>query len=303
MVQKNQNDTAFLQEDEIDLKELFLTIRKYLKKIIFFIIIILIITLIYVLTLPNIYKSEIILSPLGDNSKQVGGSLSSLAALAGVNLNSKSSGIDPFIMMETTLKDYDFNKKLIEKYNLYEKIENPKNEVFLFGFDFSDNEKEEELSKEEHIYNTIEKIRNILSISQDKKTNLISLSATFSDRFFAKKLVDIYLKEIISYVKINDMKDLNNQITFYKNELNNVKDVALKEQLSKSLSSLLQKRVFSKANEYYFVSKLTDSRVSYIKEKTKPKRALILIVSFITSFILAIFFVFFLEFIKNEKKL
>jgi capsular polysaccharide biosynthesis protein len=63
----------------------------------------------------------------------------------------------------------------------------------------------------------------------------------------------------------------------------------------------MQKRVFSLANDYYFVSKLTDSRVAYIKEKTNPKRALILTVSFVTSIILGIFMAFFLEFIRSNR--
>ncbi len=296
-------ETNLIEEDEIDLRELFVTIKKHIKKIFLFVFLVVSLTLFYVITLPNIYKSDVVLSPQGDSTKSIGGGLSSLAALAGVNLNSKSSGIDPFTMMQTTLGNYEFNKYMIEKYDLYEKIKNPKNLVYPFGLDiFSEDKREKNLSQEEKVFRTSKELKDIISISQDKKTNLITLSANSPDRFFAKELVDIYLKEIISYVKKNDMKDLDEQIRFYKSELNSVKDVALKEQLSKSLSSLLQKRVFSKANEYYFVSKLTNSRVAYIKEKVKPKRALILVVSFVTSFILAIFLVFFLEFIRNEKK-
>ncbi len=33
-----------------------------------------------------------------------------MAALAGVNIGSKGGGVNPFIIMETTLKNYDFNK-------------------------------------------------------------------------------------------------------------------------------------------------------------------------------------------------
>jgi uncharacterized protein involved in exopolysaccharide biosynthesis len=98
------------------------------------------------------------------------------------------------------------------------------------------------------------------------------------------------------------MKEIEKQITYYQKELSSTYDVSLKEQLSKSISSLMQKRVFSQANDYYFVSKLVDSRVAYIKEKTKPKRALILVVSLVTSIILGIFMVFFYEFIKGNKK-
>ena len=106
---------------------------------------------------------------------------------------------------------------------------------------------------------------------------------------------------MIEKIKFQDMKEIDKQIEYYNKELSSTYDVSLKEQLSKSLSVLMQKRVFSLANDYYFVSKLTDSRVAYIKEKTKPKRALILVVSMVTSLIFGIFMAFFLEFIRNNK--
>ena len=106
---------------------------------------------------------------------------------------------------------------------------------------------------------------------------------------------------MIEKIKLQDMKEIDKQIEYYTKELSNTYDVSLKEQVSKSLSALMQKRVFSLANDYYFVSKVTDSRVSYIKEKTKPKRALILVVSMVTSIILGIFMAFFLEFIRSSK--
>jgi len=137
-------------------------------------------------------------------------------------------------------------------------------------------------------------------LSQDKKSSLITLSATFYDRTFSKELVDIYLKEMIKKIKDTDMKEIKKQIYYYKKELSSTSDVSLKEQLSKSISALMQKEVFSNANEYYFVKEIVGSKVAYIKDKAKPKRALILVVAFITSFILAVFGVFFYEFIKNS---
>ena len=106
----------YIEEDEIDLKELFNTILKYKYKIAIFSFIVTIFTLCYVLSLPNSYKSEIILAPQGDD-KSSGGGLASLASLAGASLGG-SSGKDPFTMMQTTLKDYEFNKYIIKKYNL-----------------------------------------------------------------------------------------------------------------------------------------------------------------------------------------
>jgi len=296
------NNTQVLEEDEIDLKELFKTIWKYRYKIALFTFGVVLATLVYVLSIPNSYKSEVVLVPQGEDKAMAGG-LASLASLAGVNIGG-GSGKDPFTMMETTLlKDYEFNKTIIEKYNLIEKIQNPQNLVFALGFDgfyFSSDTKEIK-NLDEAIYSVNQKLNKILSISEDKKTGLITLKAEFTDRFFAKELVDIYLKEMIEKIKYQDMKEIDKQIEYYTKELSATYDVSLKEQLSKSLSALMQKRVFSLANDYYFVSKITDSRVAYIKEKTKPKRALILVVSAVTSLILGIFMAFFWEFIRSNK--
>lgn len=290
----------YIEEDEIDLKELFNTILKYKYKIAAFSFMVVLATLCYVLSIPNSYKSEVILAPQSDG-KSSGGGLASLASLAGVSIGGSDSK-DPFTMMDTTLKDYEFNKYIIKKYNLVEKFENPQNLVFALGFDgfYSKSEKNES-NEEEKIYNINQKLSKTLSISSDKTSSLITLSAEHIDRFFAKELVDIYLEELINKIKLQDMKEIDKQIEYYNKELNNTYDVSLKEQLSKSLSALMQKRVFSLANDYYFVSKITDSRVAYIKEKTKPKRALILVVSMVTSLILGIFMAFFLEFIKSNK--
>jgi len=295
-----------VDEDEIDLKELFIALMGYKYKIALLVIFITSCTFVYVLSIPNSYKSSVILSPQNEQTN-ISGGLSSLASLAGVNLGSGGSS-DPSVMMTTLLKDYNFNEMLIKKYNLTEKIENQENLVFALSIDFiykffnSNEKKKDERSYEEKIFNTINKLRDTLSISSDKDTNLITLSAELNDRVLAKDIVDIYLEEIIQKIKMQDMKEIDKQIKYYNKELSSTFDVSLKEQLSKSLSALMQKRVFSQANDYYLVSKIVDSRVAYIKEKTKPKRALILIVSFVSSIILGIFLAFFIEFIKREPK-
>lgn len=293
------------KQDEIDLRELFNTILKYKYKILLFVFVIIAITFVYVLSIPNSYKSSVVLSPQSEQKSH--GDFSSLASLAGVSLGGGSSN-DPAVMMQTVLGDYSFNKMMVEKYKLTSKLENQENLVFAFGLDTIYNlfnskvENAQDIrSKEEKIYLTIKALKGVLSISSDKKSGLITLSAELQDRYLAKELVDIYLKEIVDKVKTSDMKEIDEQIKYYNKELSSTYDVSLKEQLSKSLSGLYQKKVFSQANDYYFVSKVVDSRVSYIKEKSKPKRAVILVVSFVTSFIFGIFLVFFYEFIRSEK--
>jgi len=298
-------DTQYDNGDKINLIEIFYIILKHKFKIMFFSFVFVVLTFIHVLSIPNLYKSFVVLSPQ-NSGENISGGLSSLASFAGVNISTTNSR-DPFVLMKTILKDYNFNKYIIEKYNLIAKLENQQNFVFMLGIDsvynfFNSKNEEEYTNLENKIYNNVNLLRGIMNITIDKKSSIITLSAELNDRVLAKELVDIYLEEIISKIKAQDMKEIDEQIKYYNKVLFSTYDVSLKEELSKSLSGLYQKKVFSQSNDYYFVSKIIDSRVSHIKEKIKPQRSFFLIVSFIISIVLGILFVFFLEFIRSDKK-
>ncbi len=285
-----------IQEDEIDLRELFTTIVKYKKFIAIFVLIVTFLSFLYVLSMPNSYKSQVILMPQKQD-KKLGGGLSSLAALAGVNLDA-TDGQSPYVFMDTMLKNVKFNEYMVKKYSLNKLLGENKNLVFALGLDLSFLHNS---SVEDDVFVVAQNIKEIISLDEDKKSGFITLSVELHDRFLAKKLVDIYLSELTRKAKTDQMKDIDAQIKYYKKELENSYDVSLKEELSKSLSALMQKKVFSLANEYYFVSKVSDSYVANIKEKSKPKRALILVVGFVTSLILSMFIVFLIDFIKTSK--
>jgi uncharacterized protein involved in exopolysaccharide biosynthesis len=76
----------------------------------------------------------------------------------------------------------------------------------------------------------------------------------------------------------------------------------LRQNLSQMISQILQEKVMMKSKKYYQCDLLTEPKPAYIKDKTKPKRGLILVVAFITSVILGIFIVFFRNFLKNEQE-
>jgi uncharacterized protein involved in exopolysaccharide biosynthesis len=298
----------YIEEDEIDLKELFSTIWGNKFTIAIFSLLITSFALLYALKKPNLYTSSTVLI-LKENSKpSIGGGAAALAAMAGVNLGGSGGGIDIANLFKNLLSDYSFHKKIIEKYNLINtlKLESiEKNFVFVAGkkevydfFKFSPKDKEDE---EERIFTIYKQLKNILTISTDKESSAITLSAKFEDRYVAKKLINIYLKEMSDYIKKLDLKEIDEQVKYYKSELYEAKSLDLKSNINELLSALVKKKVLSQAGEFYMVKQLTKPQVPYIKDKVGPKRALIIIVAFITSIILGIFFVFFKEFLKTEK--
>ncbi|MBD3840924.1 MAG: hypothetical protein IE909_03390 [Campylobacterales bacterium] len=298
----------YLQEDEIDLKELFGTIWKNKFKIAFFSFVVTSLTVAYTLSIPNSYTSSTTLVPQASAKPSLGG-LGALAGMAGIDLGGGKE-VDAATSLQTILDDQSFQYMMIEKYNLSEKLEYKKeNLVFALGYTglydllHKDGEKKEEKSQEETNYDTFKSLQEIVSISSDKKSGMITLSAVSEDRIFSKELVEIYLKELTTHLRKLEMQDVQKQIDYYKKELDETVDLSIKEQLSQLISGLVQKKVLSLANPLYNVKQFTKPQIAFVKDKTKPKRGLIVVVSFVTSIILGIFGVFFMNFLRGEEKL
>jgi len=306
-MQDTNSNNNYTEEDEIDLRELFATIWGNKYKIIIFTFIVISLTLTYALKLPNSYKSSVILAPQEQSKGASLGGLSALAGMAGINLG--GSSMDAYNSMNTIINNNAFEEMIIKKYNLDKKLTPEymdKNLVFALGYrgiyDMFSSKAKNDKSKDEIIFDTIKKLKKIVSLSSDKKSGAITLSTELPDRFLAEELLKIYLNETTTYLRKLDMQDISKKLKYYKNELSSISDIELRTQISQLISSLIQKKVLSSASEYYNVRLMTKPYIPFIKDKSKPKRALILIVAFITSIILGVFGVFFLEFLQNEKR-
>jgi uncharacterized protein involved in exopolysaccharide biosynthesis len=283
-------------EDEIDLKELFQTIWKNKWKIIFLSVLVTTIVLFKMIRTPNVYQSSIVLVPEEKGSSM--GQLGALAGFAGVNVG--GGAVSVFTKISTILKDKIFLDNMIRKYKLIEKLENPQNLVFAFGLDFKKDVKENKLSEEERFYLATKQLSKSISIVGDATSSLITISVSSTDRFFAKELVDILLLESTRKLRELDMKDINSRIEYYEQELRSIDNIELQKSITKIISSLIEKRVLSNANENYLLNKITESRVPFIKDKTKPKRGMLVVLAFIGSMILGVVGALFLEFLRTK---
>ena len=304
--------THYIEEDEIDLRELWQTILKGKKIIAMITVSIVVLTLIYALKLPNVYKSESILIPTAQEGGSSLGGLGGLAAMAGVSIGGGGS-MTPDVAFNTLLNDYEFmkafvvNNKIVEHY----KDENvDKNYVFALGFrgvyDFFKSspsaEEDVEADVENDIFNTVKMIKGNFSISSDKKTALITVSYSDSDRTYPPFIINAFLRDASKYLVENNLRIIDNKLNYFSKEMRSVESFELRQSLSSMISSIVQEKVMMKSKVYYQCDVLTTPSVSYIRDKTKPKRGLIMVVSFITSIILGIFLVFFLEFLRGNKE-
>jgi len=304
---QHNSEHNYIEEDEIDLKELFSTIWNNKFKIIFFTFIITSLTIVYTLSIPNSYKSSTSLVPQTQAKPSLGG-LGALAGMAGIDLGG-GGNLDAVTSFNTIFNDFSFQKKIIQQYNLTQRlIPNEENLVFALGYNgiykmlHKDNQDIKIKAEDEIIFDTYKELLTMISISSDKKSGIINLSVESTDRFLAKELVDIYLVELTTQLRKIEMQNVEDQLEYYNQELDKTDDLSMKDQLSQLASGLVQKKVLSRANKLYNVNQITKAQVAYIKDKSKPKRGLIVIVAFITSIILGIFMVFFIEFLSKKEE-
>jgi uncharacterized protein involved in exopolysaccharide biosynthesis len=312
---QSYNQLAYrVEEDEIDLKELAKTIGRYKWSILFFAFFVTSIAVLFALSKPNEYESKTLLMPQENAKPRVGGGLAALAGMSGVDIGGGGTP-GPEESFNALLSNYDFMKTFIEKYEIHTKLvseESAKNYKFALGYDGiyqfikgdgnSKGKDDENISEDEIVFDTFKNISQTITIASDKESGIITMSAQHNDPYIAKFLVESFLSYASAHLKSKDMKDNDKQIAYYNEAMRNTSDIALKVKLAELASALIEKKVLSDANEFYNVKQFTKPQIAYIKDKVGPKRALIVVVAFVTSLILGIFGVFFIEFLRGNKE-
>tara|TARA_B100000674_G_C37964916_1_gene974072 strand:- start:573 stop:1769 length:1197 start_codon:yes stop_codon:yes gene_type:complete len=203
-------------EDEIDIRVFFLRLWDARKIIVFFTFLVSLLTVIVVISIPNIYVAKAIFLPPKSANSGMSAMLSQLSAipfLAGVGVDSDSVA-DPLEVLQAHLKKKENLWKVIKKFNLvsYYKIDS--------GLQID----------VENIY------CEALSISKDKKSGLVNISFEDERPELARDIVN-YNLELLSEISKTTVITENQK-----------KKVFLEERLMKAESDL--KKIEEKIKEY-----------------------------------------------------
>ncbi|GAB1536507.1 Wzz/FepE/Etk N-terminal domain-containing protein [Geovibrio sp. ADMFC3] len=273
-------------DDEIDLIELAAIIWKRKLYIIGFVFVVSVITVIYTLSLDNIYESKAVLKPTAQTSTQNSlGGLSSLAGFAGININ---SGGSVYADMNVIISNKEFLADFIKKNDLTSKL--LKEPEIAETSEFKANEK----------FNLFKLIYNDLKLTEDKNTQYITFSYSNPNSTLAKEVLTLLLNDISDILRAKQLENLDKRIENYKLEIDRAADLTLKAKLSEMVASLIQSKVLANADEYYGFSIISEPLVADPMDKVGPHRSRICIVAFVSSFMLAVFGVLVINFITNN---
>ncbi len=300
-----------MEEDEIDLLELWNTIWKGKWFIMgFTLLCTLIAVYVTLFVLPVVYKSDVVLQPT-ETSSQSG--LSALAANLPISIplggtEGKNANIVSFLNSRT------IRQRLIEKYDLLPK---------LFS-DIWDKENKKWLIDDPENKPTVlkgiqEKFKGIYQVNKDKKNELITISWMDKDPEFTKLMLDRTVKEVRYFLENEYESDAKRERVFVEKQLDKAEkelEYWEKQVPSDQLTlSKIQRERFASQTVYTELRKQLElSKISEVKEivnfkvldqpfvpevRFKPKRTQICALTIVVSGFLSVFLLFFQQFVLN----
>jgi|TARA_B110000259_G_scaffold8037_1_gene8768 uncharacterized protein involved in exopolysaccharide biosynthesis len=280
----NENDMV-MYDDEIDLKELFLVI---LNKKIFIGVVTstaLILSIIYSLSLSNIYTAQSLLAPVSqeDSLSSKLGNLSSIASLGGFSLPS-DGGSKTQEAIERIRSFEFFSNYFLPNIKLENIIASkkwiPKDDILIYdkkAFNKSANKWIRKVSYPKKLTPSHQEAykvyKELMYITEDKKTSFITISMDHHSPVIAKKWVDIIIYQINESMRKVDSDNAQKSISFLNKTVQSTNTQSLKEAIVKLLENQTQILMLANSNEYY-VLKIIDSPIIQ-EEKSKPSRSLI----------------------------
>lgn len=292
----SQENTTY--NDEIDIKEIFSVLWKAKILIIVITSFFALSSVMYALNLTNFYKSEAILSVVGEsNSLGALSGMGGLASMVGINLPSGGSGSKSEIAIKT-IQSRAFLKHLITFENVLPSITATKSYDFQskkIQFDpevYNENngvwvrEPSKNKQSEPSYLEAYEAYLSQVSISKDEFSNLITISVEHISPIFAKELLELIINEADELLRNRDLEESSAAIAFLNNEIPKSSLITMKDAINKLVQSQLQKQMLSKVNKEYILKVIEPPFIPEVK--SKPLRPLISILGTLLGGILAI---------------
>ncbi|GAB6162660.1 Wzz/FepE/Etk N-terminal domain-containing protein [Desulfothermus naphthae] len=302
------------EEEEIDLYELWLVIVKYKKMILGLTFGVAFAVAVLSLFMTNIYKSEATILPVGNN-EQISGALAGLgglAQMAGISLPSGGSSSEIIALLNSDI----LKEKVILNYKilpllLYEQWDSEKNTwkkpnpiiKWFKGVIRSLQPSNRESIKESDVPTLEDGIRefeDIFNVQEDKKLGTISISIEYPDPEICAKVVKYILDTLREHMSEEAIRIAQKNKRLLKQELLKTSDPTIQQKLYTLIAKQVETITMAKVNENFAFKIIDPPRVP--DKKYKPRRTLIVVVSFITTLFLSIFLAFFLEYINNVKQ-
>jgi len=128
-----------------------------------------------------------------------------------------------------------------------------------------------------------------LSVSEDKKTGLVSVSIEYFSPYIAKEWVDLYVKAINTHMQVREVNKVNRNIDYLQNQIGTTAIAEMQEVLYTLVEEQIKAKMVAEASPDYAFLIVNPSMLP--EEKSSPRRALICILVTVCGGMLSVLFV------------
>ena len=297
-------------DDEIDLRELFGVLWAGKIKIIAITAVFAIASVIYALSVPNQYKATALLAAAKSDGGGLSGALGQLgglASLAGVSLGGSEGG-EAQIAQEI-MKSWSYIESFIADNNIAVEVYAAEgwskgSNKLQINDDVYDTENNQWLVENEtgvvgppsswKLFNAFSKL---LTVSEDKKSGLVSVSMEYYSPQIAKQWLDMYVEAVNRFMQQRQVDKVTKNITYLQEQIEKTSIAEMQEVFYTIIEEQTKNKMLAEASpEYVFVA-VSPSMVP--EQKSQPKRALICILGTLLGGMLSVLLVLIMHYAKK----
>ena len=295
-------------DDEIDLRELFGVLWAGKIKIIAITAVFALASVVYALSVPNQYKATALLSPAQSSGGGLSGALGQLgglASLAGVSIGGGESSEAQ--VAQEIMKSWNFIEGFIKSNDLAVEIyaaegwSKSSNSLQINSdlYDESDSQWLVENNETGALgppssWNLFKRFLGMLSVSEDKKSGLVSVSIEYYSPQIAKHWLDLYVAAINGHMQERKMAEVTRNITYLEAQIKKTNIAEMKEVFYTIIEEQIKSKMLAEASPDYAFVPVSPSMVP--EEKSQPKRALICILGTLLGGMLSVLWVLVLHY-------
>jgi capsular polysaccharide biosynthesis protein len=304
------NTNNIIYDDEINLSELFSIFWKDKVLILTLIAVFACSSILYSLSLPNVYKSQALLSPSEDESNiKMASKFGGLAGLAGISVPNEAGNksteaiarINSFEFFENFFLPNILTQDLVAVVGW-----EPNSNILKYDDSVFDSEKKEwifdnnNLSSMPSNQEAYLEYKDILSVSQEQKTGFVTISVKHPSPYIAKEWTDLIINEINRSMRDIERRRASKSIDFLNNQFLRLNYDEIKESIANLLEEEMKSLMLTEADDDFVFKTINSAIVP--ERKFEPRRSVIVIVSTMLGFMIGAVLSLIMHFMRNNSK-
>jgi len=267
-------------EDEINLLDYVKIILKHKKLICYIVGIVVVATIIISLLMTPVYEAKAVITPVTKSGDTSGASI--LAAQFGITAPASSSMSE----IVNLLKSNVLKEEIIKKHKLLS--------VFFTEKDLRGK------TENEKMWDGIRYLGDTLNVKSNQKDNSIEVSVQSDDPKVAADIVNYTLIELNDYMSKEARRVAETNKQYLESQIDKTADPFIKTKIYTLIAQQIETSMMAEVKENFAFKILDPPRVP--DQRIKPKRTLMVIMSFLVSLFLGMFVAFGCEYWENHRK-